>query len=154
MADRKNKRENVKILNDKETIVLFALCIFLAFAAKITAQAISPMVTASWHQKSPFNDECPDGAAAGCGAIAVAQILNYYKRPAHGFGRATYNSEDVAFEANPIDWENILDVCGNGGTATERAAVARLVHQAGVAMKMQYGSSSSPSNHASMMWGL
>lgn len=116
--------------------------------------AIAPMVTASWHQKSPFNDACPDGAAAGCGAVAVAQILNYYKKPEHGYGHAAYNSEDVDFEANPIAWGNIRDVYGTGSTDAERAAVAQLVHQVGVAMKMQYGSSSSPANRASMMWGL
>lgn len=119
-----------------------------------TYSAITPMVTASWHQKSPFNDECPDGAAAGCGAVAVAQILNYYKKPEHGYGHVTYNSEDVDFEANPIAWGSIRDVYGTGSTDAERAAVARLVHQVGAAMKMQYGSSSSPANRASMMWGL
>ena len=119
-----------------------------------TYSAITPMVTASWHQKSPFNDECPDVAAAGCGAVAVAQILNYYKKPEHGFGHVTYNSEDVDFEANPIAWGSIRDVYGTGSTDAERAAVARLVHQVGVAMKMQYGSESSPANRASMMWGL
>ena len=119
-----------------------------------TYSAITPMVTASWHQKSPFNDECPDGAAAGCGAVAVAQILNYYKKPEHGYGHVTYNSEDVDFEANPIAWGSIRDVYGTSSTDAERAAVARLVHQVGAAMKMQYGSSSSPANRASMMWGL
>lgn len=139
------------------TVRRFSVCLFLTVAMAFNGMAqveIAPMIKASWHQKSPFNDECPDGAATGCGAVAVAQILNYYKRPVHGFGRATYNSEDVDFEANPIDWDNIRDVYGNANTVTERAAVARLVHQTGVAMKMQYGSSSSPATHASMMWGL
>lgn len=116
---------------------------------------IFPMLATSWNQESPFNDDCPEGTKAGCGAVAVAQILNYYKKPAHGYGHASYNSEDVNFEANPIDWNNIRNEYGSNSTDIERAAVARLVHQVGVAMKMQYDDEgSSPTDRISMMWGL
>lgn len=116
---------------------------------------IEPMVTASWHQSAPFNDECPDGSAAGCGAIAVAQILNYYKMPTHGYGRATYENVDVDFNQRIIDWTRIHDNYPAGTyDDADGKAVAGLVYQVGAAMKMKYGSSSSPHNYASMMWGL
>lgn len=117
--------------------------------------SMEPMVTASWHQSAPFNNECPNGSAAGCGAIAVAQILNCYKMPAHGYGRATYKNVDVDFDSRSIDWANVRDSYPYGMySATEGTAVAGLVFQVGAAMKMKYGSSSSPHNYPSMMWGL
>lgn len=116
---------------------------------------IDPMVTASWHQSTPFNDECPNGSVAGCGAIAVAQILNYYKMPAHGYGQTKYDNVDIDFERREIDWNHIRDIYPKGGYSdAEGQAVANLVYQVGAAMKMKYGSSSSPYNYPSMMWGL
>ncbi len=35
-----------------------------------------------WHQDSPFNDNCPKGADAGCVPIALTQILAYNEKPA------------------------------------------------------------------------
>ncbi len=117
--------------------------------------SIDPMVTASWKQSAPFNNECPDGSVAGCGAIAVAQILNKYKMPTHGYGRASYKNVDVNYYGRIIDWSNILDSYSqNGYSDGEAKAVASLVYQVGAAMKMKYGSSSSPHNYPSMMWGL
>jgi hypothetical protein len=126
-----------------------------AMVSAIAQNSIEPMVTASWHQSKPFNEECPGKAAAGCGAIAVSQIMNYYKKPAHGFGRATYGNVDVDYEGRVIDWNNIVDNY-NGITSTEQKnAVASLVYQVGAAMHTSYGSSSSiVSLPARMMWGL
>ncbi len=126
-------------------------------------RGITPLVTDSWHQSAPFNNQCPEigsslgrsMAAAGCGAVAVAQILNCYKMPTHGFGRATYENVDVDFDSRTIDWANVRDSYPHGMYSTEEgAAVASLVYQVGAAMKMKYGSSSSPHNYPSMMWGL
>lgn len=121
----------------------------------LAQKSINPMVSASWHQSAPFNDECPDGSAAGCGAIAVAQILSKYKMPAHGYGRATYENVDVDFDNRSINWSKIRDSYPqNGYSGSEGSAVASLVYQVGAAMKMKYGTSSSPHNYPSMMWGL
>ena len=121
----------------------------------IGQNVVKPMVTASWHQTAPYNDECPGGSVAGCGAIAVAQILSYYKMPTHGYGRATYENVDVDFENRIIDWSHIRDSYSAGTyDNTDGKAVASLVYQVGAAMKMKYGSSSSPHNYPSMMWGL
>ena len=142
------KRNNLK----KRALMTLMLCVSLVTWAQ---NSMEPMVMASWHQSAPFNNECPNGSAAGCGAIAVAQILNYYKMPTHGYGRATYENVDVDFESRTIDWANVRDSYPHGMySAVEGAAVAGLVYQVGAAMKMKYGSSSSPHNYPSMMWGL
>lgn len=144
-------------MKNKVFLILIACC---AMSDAVAQSEIAPMVTASWNQSTPFNDECPNGAVAGCGAIAVAQILNYYKKPAHGFGRATYTLGndvvvDVDFDNQAIDWNHIRNSYPKGGYSdAEGRAVANLVYQVGAAMKMKYGSSSSPHNYPSMMWGL
>ncbi|MCH5311740.1 MAG: C10 family peptidase [Prevotella sp.] len=132
-------------------LTIFAGCAMMDVSAQ---QSVEQMVNASWHQSAPFNGECPNNAAAGCGAIAVAQILNYYKMPQHGFGHVTYEGVDIDLDARSIDWQNILDSYSQGYSQAEGDAVASLVFQVGAAMKINYGSSSSPYNYASMMWGL
>ena len=52
---------------------------------------IGPLVQTSWHQSSPYNDYC-NGHAAGCGPIALAQLMNYYKYPSQfTYNGHTYN---------------------------------------------------------------
>lgn len=120
----------------------------------LAQHAVEPMITTSWHQSEPFNTKCPNKAAAGCGAIAVAQILNYYKTPMHGFGHVVYDDVDIDFNAWSFDWNDILDSYPQDGGTTDGEAVASLVYQVGAAMKMKYGTSSSPYNYPSMIWGL
>lgn len=119
---------------------------------------IQPMVKASWSQSSPFNSNCPEingaSAAAGCGAVAISQILYYYQSPEHGFGTVSYDSVNFDFESHPIDWSNICEKYTSSNSEQEKSAVANLIFQVGAAMKMKYGTSSSPYNYPTMMWGL
>lgn len=117
---------------------------------------VEPLVSASWKQTSPFNNECPSGTRAGCGAIAVSQILNYYKSPSSGFGVATDQyGQQIDVSDWTIDWDNILNEYKSGNyNEKEASAVAKLVHLTGLSMGMNYGSSSSPKNNGSMMWGM
>lgn len=41
---------------------------------------VGPLLSTKWHQGSPFNDLC-GGKSAGCAAVAVAQVMSYYKYP-------------------------------------------------------------------------
>lgn len=75
---------------------MFATMLVSCATGSVEAQnSMEPKVTVSWHQSAPFNNECPNGSAAGCGAIAVAQILNCSKMPTHGYGWATYGDVDA-----------------------------------------------------------
>lgn len=152
---RSYKKNNVNKIITIKKFLLITIITSCATVHSLAQPVVNPMITASWHQSEPFNIECPNNAAAGCGAIAVAQILNYYKTPMHGFGHVVYDDVDIDFDARSFDWSNILDCYQqNGYTKTEGDAVASLVHQVGAAMKMKYGYSSSPYNYPSMMWGL
>ncbi len=39
-----------------------------------------PIIKTKWHQHKPYNNNCPHNSPAGCVAISVGQILNYYKK--------------------------------------------------------------------------
>lgn len=78
-----------------KNIVFTTMLVGCSIGSVEAQNIVEPMVTASWHQSAPFNNECPNGSAVGCGAIAVAQILNCYKIPTHGYGRATYGDVDA-----------------------------------------------------------
>lgn len=40
-----------------------------------------PLLNTKWGQGCPFNNDCPNGCPAGCGVIAGAQIMKYYRYP-------------------------------------------------------------------------
>lgn len=122
--------------------------------------AEGPLIHAHWHQNSPFNDLCPltsDGkhAAAGCGAVAVGQVLQFYQAPAQGFGSITYGGNTIDLSTFTIDWTALRDNYEKGTySPAEAEAAAQLMQLVGLAMDMQYDTSSSPRNRGTMMWGL
>ena len=126
----------------------------------VSAQEVAPMLTTKYSQTSPYNNACPDNSAAGCGPVAVAQILTKYKQPAHGYGSVSYQSGankyaiDVDFENYIFDWDNIQDDYRGEYTDQQAKAVADLVYACGAAMYAQYGSATSINNYAKMLYGL
>lgn len=99
--------------------------------------SISPLITTKWGQGPPYNDLCPQfgeyHCAAGCVAIAMAQIVNYYQHPAStsiaipGYTTATLG---LAIDEQPITtfpWGNM--------TITD---ISRLIYYCGVAVNMDY----------------
>jgi len=66
--------------------------------------SVEPLLTTKWNQCRPYNDYCPVAASdndpywiyggracTGCVATALAQVMNYYKWPAHGVGSKSYD---------------------------------------------------------------
>ena len=113
------------------------------------AQSISPLIHSQWSQGSPFNRTCPliDGKAsyAGCSAVALAQVMNYWKYPAACDSLPAYTTTSLqlevpALESTTLDWANILDNYPVlGGPSTQQLnAVATLLRYAGQAMSMDY----------------
>lgn len=53
-----------------------------------------PFLNTAWHQDSPFNDYLSN--EAGCGAIAVSQLMKYYEYPAtFTLNGTTYNWDNI-----------------------------------------------------------
>ena len=113
---------------------------------------IEPMIRTLWHQRVPYNNMIPDGVKAGCGPIAVAQMLNYYKSPNHGYGHVTlYN--DLDYTTTSIDYSKILNQYNTGNYSQMQAdAVANLVWQVGAAMTVKYPNNGTENNR--MVWGI
>lgn len=82
---------------------------------------IKPMITTNWWQTSPFNKLMPinnanEHCSAGCGAVALSQIIHYYRNYIKGCKAIppySFNYDDIfdleALEEITFDWNNILE---------------------------------------------
>lgn len=127
-----------------------------------TTMCVPKMLNTTWHQRTPYNDYCPNryyfygflgikyssireydfdpiaewgddyidsmDLAAGCVAIATAQILAYNNYPAV--------STLIGGEEELMSWSEIID--GNEDERHKRH-LAKLVHNVGVGCDMNYG---------------
>jgi hypothetical protein len=129
--------------------------LFLFLSSVIgNAQDIVPLLNSSWHQEAPFNNYIPNHMKAGCGPIAVAQILNYYEEPKQGFGHVTlYN--DLDYSNKKIDYNLILNDYRNSNYTSEQAdAVANLVWHVAAAMTIKYHENNNATENNRMVWGI
>ena len=119
---------------------------------------VAPLLSCNWAQGLPFNQQCPtyttsSGATsycpAGCVAIAMAQILYYYKSgtPTAVLPAYTSSTLDNYLEELPAtsfnysimnDW---YDKAENTSASAQEAA--RLVRYCAQSVKMRFGKSSS-----------
>lgn len=129
---------------------------------------VSPMITTSWGQSRPYNDNCTFTynnhtyqCVTGCVATALAQVMNYYKYPESGTGSISYdvtynNSFNITyaedFSQSYYDWNNMLDSYASYSNTSNvdnyTRAVAKLMKDCGVATRTSFsdgshGSSSS-----------
>lgn len=123
--------------------------------------SIAPLIKTQWGQDAPFNDSVPgyevgtdqkriEHCPAGCGPIALAQLLYYYQKPVHPINTAGpiyFNNEivegtdginlDVPW--NEIHWDQILVKYRNRmPTPEQKAAVAHLVKICGLVLQTEY----------------
>ncbi len=117
-----------------------------------TAVPVSPLVSCTWNQRSPFYNQCPTSGSqhclTGCIATAMAQVMYYWKFPAEAPAMDAYTSEvnGMAVGALPggvLEWDNMLDVYTTSATTQQRDAVAMLMRYCGQACHMGYGTSAS-----------
>ena len=117
-----------------------------------SAVIVSPLVSCTWNQRSPFYNQCPTSGTqhclAGCIATAMAQVMYYWKYPTDAPAMDAYTSEvnGVSVGALPggvFDWENMLDVYTTSATSQQKDAVAMLMRYCGQACHMGYGTSGS-----------
>lgn len=90
-----------------------------------------PILSTHWHQDSPFNDLC-DGYAAGCAAVAIAQVMKHYEYPE----LMSYNGTYFGWNSIPVP-------------PTSSSSQSLLIRAIGVATNMRYwsvGSWTTPGN--------
>ena len=114
-------------------------------SVRTRAGAGAEIETALWAQTSPFNDQCPEYALAGCGAVAMGIVLRAMQWPDAGVGDLeTYSYEDVHAQTHvvegyslgePYDWESMPL---RGVNKDNSAAIARLLRDCGVMIKSRF----------------
>ncbi|MBR5085391.1 MAG: C10 family peptidase [Muribaculaceae bacterium] len=121
---------------------------------------IAPLLgVTKWSQSLPFNQQCPSFtessetkySPAGCVAIAMAQIMYYYKSsygsdaiPAYTSSNNGFVNERPALPATTFNW-SIMNPWYNNAASTSASAteVQKLVKYCGQAVQMNYGKKSS-----------
>ncbi len=111
---------------------------------------VPPLLTSHWKQDYPYNRYTPfiGGARtlAGCTAIAMAQVMNYWECPRQGRGSHSYLWRGQTLSADfehAYDWGWMLDSYDSGYTLAQANAVGRLVSDVGISIDMYYGTSAS-----------
>ena len=106
------------------------------------AQDVQPLIQTRWGQNEPFNLLCPlDSASgqrvlAGCGPIAMAQIIRYARQPS----------------ASPSGGDYLWDLMPQSpATLQEGMAIARLVADCGINAFTAYGRENSSTQTQNMV---
>ncbi|MCD4746103.1 MAG: C10 family peptidase, partial [Bacteroidales bacterium] len=114
-------------------------------------KSVDPLLNTYWGQGCYYNDSCPvdsNGSCyhtrAGCGAVAMAQIMKYHNFPAQGIGYHTYidgnyGTLSANFGATAYDWLNMPNALSGSSLPVEITAIAQLMFHCGVSVEMEYG---------------
>ncbi len=87
---------------------------------------VSPLLSSTWDQGSPYNVLCPEDAAGpgghvwvGCVATAMAQIMYYWRYPSTGTGdhcyipNMTYGQQCANFGETEYQWNGMINSVDN-----------------------------------------
>lgn len=114
---------------------------------------VAPLLTSLWDQSKYYNTYCPWDAGAsayydyrvpnGCVALAMAQIMYYYRFPETGVGGVSYEPSPyprqiVKFYEHTYNYDAMEDQLNS-----YNGEVAKLIYHAGVACKMGYSADGS-----------
>ena len=97
-----------------------------------------PLLKTEWDQFYPYNIMCPSGCgvngncAAGCVAIATAQVIRYWE-PNISYNSHSYSWKDMPNTTYPLKSDYFIK--HNNGYLS----MANLIHDVGVAVGMDYG---------------
>ena len=110
--------------------------------------AVSPLLSTTWDQGSPYNSMCPGSGwsrcPTGCVATAMAQVMKYWSYPTKGCGShsyvCSYNNQTLSadFGNTTYNWSAMPNSVTSSNTA-----VATLMFHCGVAVEMNYSASGS-----------
>lgn len=117
---------------------------------KFSGKSIDPLLKSTWNQDnlynalSPVDQFGPGGRAyAGCVAVAMAQIIYYYRYPKNGVGSHSYYSNygqlSANFAAATYDYNSMTNSMPNSGNME----IAELLYHCAVAVDMNFSGSGS-----------
>ena len=114
-----------------------------------SAKAVEPLLTEMWEQGCLYNSLCPEmgkvpcgHAEVGCVAVAMGQIMHYWRYPTTGWGSHSYNNTGIQLSADfgntTYDWDHMPDSLTEASSQTEIEAVATLLYHCGISVDMSY----------------
>ena len=112
-------------------------------------RSVQPLLKENWEQGCLYNNLCPTfekvpcgHAEVGCVAVAMGQIMHYWKYPTTGWGSHSYYNLGVQLSADfgnaVYDWDHMPDSLTDDSSDTEIEAVATLLFHCGVSVDMKY----------------
>jgi hypothetical protein len=117
-------------------------------------KSVDPLLLCEWNQDNYYNELCPadtNGPGghvyAGCVALAMAQVMYYYKYPEQGTGSNSYYSYTgygvlaANFGSTTYNWNAMQNEITGGGNLE----IAQLIYHCGVAVEMNYSPNGSGS---------
>ena len=111
----------------------------------IGTPVVGPLIKTKWDQVAPYNGLCPMDidrfSYTGCGATAMAQIMNYWRWPERGYGshkNMYVDSLFVDFSQSVYDWDNMAMTYTVDTPQFKIDAVQRLMYDCGIAIDMEY----------------
>jgi len=118
------------------------------FATSATV-IVQPLLTTTWGQGEPYNDQCPlyNGyrSVTGCVATAMAQIMKYWEHPTQRtvtLPAYTTSSLGISIPAitgtTTYDWKNMKNTTAEYIIDQQKNAVAKFMYECGVALQMDY----------------
>lgn len=111
-------------------------------------ESVKPLIATQWGQYYPFNLLCPKNKycedyernLAGCGPVAMAQVVNYHRYPS--------TSPDGEYV---YDWGKMFRVLNPELSKTKIVAVAKLISDCGVSSFTSYDDEASSTTLVQMM---
>ena len=115
--------------------------------------SVAPMLTTAWSQDKPYNMKTPRKGygsnpycKVGCSAVALAQVMNYWKYPVMSPALPGYTTETHGYVMDPLpeytfDYDNLLDTYRSNTDQYSDAqldAIGYLMLYTGYAMNMDY----------------
>lgn len=118
----------------------------------VTEVVVSPLLHSQWNQTKFYNRYSPIDTASGsaydnrtpngCVAVAMAQIMYYYRYPEHGYGSHTnytnYGSFTVNFAQEHYNFDVMLDALSGANNE-----VAKLIFDCATSVDMSYSADGS-----------
>ena len=105
--------------------------------------ALAPLLTTNWHQKAPYNNQCPAAGTghcvAGCMAVAMAQVLNYYKS-------SLASAASLGLPSRTFRWDLLRDSYAATDNDAATDEVAALIYYCARAANTTFGASESSSS--------
>ena len=114
----------------------------------VTETIVAPLLHSNWNQSRYYNDLCPQDENApsgydgkvpnGCVAVAMSQIIYYYRYPESGTGSHTNYTDYGQFHVNFAQQHYNYDAMSDK-LSFYNNEVAKLIFHCGTAIDMMYG---------------